>query len=894
MVLTSRPYESIISSFGSLHEDIATLRIPGETQLAAISEEINIVIKHRVQDLSQRLGLNDSLKAYLERRLLMIPHRTYLWIHLVFDYLEDRSFKKTDKGIDEALRTLPSTVEDAYEAILQRAHDKHFAFKAFCLVLAATRPLNLGEMNEAINTLRDTKSAEQLDLESLYDFKSTVRRECGLMISVYRNKVYFLHQTVREFLYSVNKPSKLLHLDEDGHAVPEIWYNSISPQIADKVFGDCCLTYLNLIECRELEAQVERELPSGDWRWISPDYKIGRLILLSRLRRQFIHDFRKAHKFHAYCCSFWRWHVLESNCPDLQVDDRCRSLFTHGPMLRDWVDCNGQGCDMEEIDLSFAKVKDQGYDVRLCNTSYMIHLRLTKLVEDIVQEDTKVLNFDERTPRVSLLNDAIRSGGYQLAQRLLQLGADPNDHHRRKLALGAGKPEYILAEVAEKAMIYGGVDMIPQFIAMGADVTATGCHGSILHLCWGWDWVDSYPHTRHWPWVRQTTGAAIRQRVACKALIEHGADINFRNHKGRTALFHANSDVIKLLLESGADIQTQDDEGFAPLHFPLDGEAVETYVSSGIPVNAIGGCGMSPLMCVCKSQWPYFNENVARLVELGADPTFVSPHGQTVLHFIAVQYNGQGSLLKLLVAKGLDVNAQDVFGMTPLHYASYNPHKKDLVKPLLDEGADPTIRDRQGRTAFHLFIMNPLAAIDALKGSLFETSLLYGKHSIMSKDSHGRHALHYASSTMRLVECLVEEGFSPIERDDDGKNLLDLLSERLVRAESSPAEAIFDDIWHLHGLIRPALGKVDWRPYTAWSLKRFAEELVPFIESYEEGAEEALHPMKAQKAGARESKMSESHLPSPLPLKRDQMEVLKEDLHKEEKEIQKEPAGHNN
>lgn len=140
-----------------------------------------------------------------------------------------------------------------------------------------------------------------------------------------------------------------------------------------------------------------------------------------------------------------------------------------------------------------------------------------------------------------------------------------------------------------RALIYGGVGMMPQLIAMGADATATGCYGSILHLCWGKDWLDN------------KKGLAIRQTVACKALIDRGADVNSRNYKGRTALFHANAGVIKLLLENGADIHTQDYEGFTPLHFPLDGEAVETYISSGIPVSTMGGCGSSPLMCVART-----------------------------------------------------------------------------------------------------------------------------------------------------------------------------------------------------------------------------------------------------------------------------------------------------
>ncbi|KAK7949196.1 uncharacterized protein PG986_010082 [Apiospora aurea] len=189
LVMTSRPYEVITSSFANRHEEHPTIRIPGESELSVISDEINIVIKHRVKIFSKSCGLKDTLTEHLEHRLLGIPHRTYLWVYLVFDYLEGGSFKRTETGIDETLQTLPTSVEDAYERILQRAQDKAFAFRAFCFVLAASRPLALEEMNEALNAKRDTKSAKDLDLESSDDFEKAIRRECGLMLSIYENRV---------------------------------------------------------------------------------------------------------------------------------------------------------------------------------------------------------------------------------------------------------------------------------------------------------------------------------------------------------------------------------------------------------------------------------------------------------------------------------------------------------------------------------------------------------------------------------------------------------------------------------------------------------------------------------------------------------------------------------
>ena len=54
-----------------------------------------------------------------------------------------------------------------------------------------------------------------------------------------------------------------------------------------------------------------------------------------------------------------------------------------------------------------------------------------------------------------------------------------------------------------------------------------------------------------------------------RLLLEHGADINVRNHRGRTPLYLASSsgmqDVVRLLLEQGADVDAKSNDGITPV-----------------------------------------------------------------------------------------------------------------------------------------------------------------------------------------------------------------------------------------------------------------------------------------------------------------------------------------
>ncbi|KAK8172547.1 hypothetical protein BKA80DRAFT_299371 [Phyllosticta citrichinensis] len=191
---TSRPRRDIISKFN--FEDSLHIKYDESDK---IGEDVKLVIKERVKGLNWK----GELSSHLESRLLEVQNRTYLWIHLIFDFLDPPSgrttelVKETTRGIDKLFETLPKTVFDAYEKLLSRSTEPQKLRKALCIILAAERPFTISEMNVAMESEEMTAS---LDCESDENFEKRLQDWSGLFISIIGKKVYLLHQTAREFL----------------------------------------------------------------------------------------------------------------------------------------------------------------------------------------------------------------------------------------------------------------------------------------------------------------------------------------------------------------------------------------------------------------------------------------------------------------------------------------------------------------------------------------------------------------------------------------------------------------------------------------------------------------------------------------------------------------------
>ena len=197
-----------------------------------------------------------------------------------------------------------------------------------------------------------------------------------------------------------------------------------------------------------------------------------------------------------------------------------------------------------------------------------------------------------------------------------------------------------------------------------------------------------------------------------RRLLEVGADVAARSSGESTPLhlaarFLDAPELIEVLLTAGADANARIWSDRTPLHFAAEHggpSTIASLVAGGAEVDARDRDGQTPLHVAIEAKR---TSNATALLEAGADARLRVPRGDTPLHLAAVwppqSFSRRDAppepdtlMVVALVASGADVNARNHLGETPLHIAMRNRHAP-VVDKLLGLGADPLAEDDLGR-----------------------------------------------------------------------------------------------------------------------------------------------------------------------------------------------------
>ncbi|OGM43267.1 WD-repeat protein [Aspergillus bombycis] len=523
-LITSRPYSHIRQGFQPLNipgQPVIHLSGESDVETKKISQEIDIFIEAKVNDVQDRLQLTDSERDTLLENLTRVTHRTYLWVYLTLGDLVQNKDYIDERGIVEATSHLPQTVDEAYERILARSTDFQKAKKLLYIVVGALRPVSLKEMNLALALEKGQHSYTNLTLEPENRFQEGIRSICGLFIMIVDSKIYLLHQTAREFLVAregmvddINQSSK--------------WRHSLRLQDSHCLLANICIQHLLFTDFEKTPSSAE----------IGPS--------------------RDHSVFLDYSATYWTTHLLESK---LQLEDML-------PDLNIICDASTKRCQTWlQIYWASLNAKFPTGFTTLMVTSYF---GLTPITKHWTETDGIDVDARDHVYGRSALSWAAGNGHIAIVKLLTERSwkrffqarafVDLGDKHNRTPLSWAILNGY---EEAARVLFMAGSD-----INLADDIGGTPLYYAILsdrrHLLELFTRERTQLESKDDMQKRLLLSAVKKgHEPVVRMLLEQGVDVESRdNEHGRTLLSWASGNghaaVVKVLLAKDANVQSRD------------------------------------------------------------------------------------------------------------------------------------------------------------------------------------------------------------------------------------------------------------------------------------------------------------------------------------------------
>ncbi|KAF5986269.1 hypothetical protein FBULB1_2491 [Fusarium bulbicola] len=799
-LITSRPYREIGMGFKPLENlNLPVIHLSGESdsEMRKIVKEIDIAIRERVKTIGVQQTLTDDEQLILMTRLLSVRNRTYLWAHLTLDLIE-RQLDISKEKIINITSHLPQNVNEAYERILCRTFSKDKATRMLHLIIAADRPLAVGEMIVALELQQHHQSIDDIELEPEDRFCERIRDICGL-VTISESRIFLLHQTVKEFLISMDhsataSPSRLSWkhsiLASDSNITLTsvcVWClllnhprqgrrTAVQPPSThtkkNAFFSDAAkhwANHFNQLSARNQKKMTSMALEICDARgscflsWFPVYWK-------SRHARV-VTGFTTLMAASYFGLELVVGRILKIDYSQLNRIDKiyCRSALS-------WAAGNGHDgvvkrliCGLSIGLRTLKVVLRQGANINELDSdnrtplTYAIWNRHLPVIRRLVEAGAWVNIPDVLggTPT----SYAFTSGYFEIGRLVLRRDFLSNAEHNEgeKLLLSASK--------------YGHIHVVR--VLLEAKKTNLNPRDG-----YGWTplmWAINYRHSR-----------------IIKLLLEHKADVNTRDKTGMTPLHFATRygqfEIANLILQTGyADVNLPDLAGLTPLHLAARWKRDDTaqlILRTGIanvtarvrgqgPVYSwvfrYNSCSTLKLMLdlyddpssfrdcttdILETDWDWVDKLEVMVYSGKVDMNVIDTHGETVLHKAVIKRSYK-MIRELLASGNSSINCRNSRGLTPLAQACLI-RDLDAVSAFLETNLwGLSIADSLGNTPLHHAI---------LAGSIPITSALIatGNVDITMKNMDGRTPLSLAclGGNISLVKYLLDKSQADINTQD--------------------------------------------------------------------------------------------------------------------------------
>lgn len=247
-------------------------------------------------------------------------------------------------------------------------------------------------------------------------------------------------------------------------------------------------------------------------------------------------------------------------------------------------------------------------------------------------------------------------------------------------------------------------------------------------------------------------------------LVEKGAIVTFDNNNEEKVLHYVIKngmfELLKQLINKGININLKTNEGETPLFIAVKQgqlEIVKFLCNMGVNINARTLKNSIALHFAVSCPFSFTYEITEFLINNGAEIDAENVYGYTPLQ--CALYDKNLKIAKLLVEKGANINriyinthyARQRLGGTLLHWACRNWNSDKEIKFLIEHGADINATERDGRTPLCLLVKH---------GGTSEMVTFFVKNGADLNNKGGGSPLYWAiyMRDIRLQTLLIELG----------------------------------------------------------------------------------------------------------------------------------------
>ena len=262
-----------------------------------------------------------------------------------------------------------------------------------------------------------------------------------------------------------------------------------------------------------------------------------------------------------------------------------------------------------------------------------------------------------------------------------------------------------------------------------------------------------------------------------KSLKDNGEDINIQDEYGNNAVIKAcrgtgNIDTVKWLTHQGLSPEYKNNKGFnaflfAAFHGHLS--VLKFFKEINVDIKVISPQGENALHTACIGKGDI--NTIQWLLEQGFSPENKDNNGRNAFDYAAEK--GNLSVLKFFKEINVDIKVISPQGENALHNACIGTGDINTIQWLVDQGFSPEHKNNNGRNAFHY----------AAGGGNLSVLKFFKEINVDIKviSSQGENALHTAcigKGDINTIQWLLEQGFSPEHKDNNGYNAFHYAAEK--------------------------------------------------------------------------------------------------------------------